>query len=176
MVRGTEAASAAADSAAQRGGGIGSVLAAAGEAWAAKAGGTSGVLWGAALSAAGRRLGDQGTPTDLDVASELRAGHDALIELGGASRGDKTMVDALAPFVEAVESAVGCGIDWRSAWLESVDIAGKAAAGTAYLRPRVGRARPLAERSIGTPDAGATSLAMCIDAVASLFQNEGASR
>jgi D-erythrulose 4-kinase len=151
-------------------------LAAAGEAWAAKAGGTSGVLWGAALSAAGRRLGDQGTPTDTDVASALRAGHDALVELGGARRGDKTMLDALEPFVEAVESAVARGIDWRSAWLESVDIAGKAAAGTADLRPRVGRARPLAERSIGTPDAGATSLAMCIDAVARLFQNEGASR
>jgi dihydroxyacetone kinase len=176
MVRGTEAASAAADSAAQRGGGIGSVLAAAGEAWAAKAGGTSGVLWGAALSAAGRRLGDQGTPTDLDVASALRAGHDALVELGGARRGDKTMVDALAPFVEAVESAVGCGIDWRGAWLESVDVASKAAAGTADLRPRIGRARPLAERSLGTPDAGAISLVMCIDTVAGSFQNEGTSR
>ena len=176
MVRGTEAASAAADSAAHRGGGIGSVLATAGEAWAAKAGGTSGVLWGAALSAAGRRLGDHGTPSDTDVAGALRAGHDALVELGGARRGDKTMLDALGPFVEAVESAVGCGIDWRSAWLESVDIAGKAAAGTADLRPRVGRARPLAERSVGTPDAGAISMAMCIGTVADLVQPEGATR
>jgi D-erythrulose 4-kinase len=176
MVRGTEAASAAADSAAHRGGGIGSVLAAAGEAWAAKAGGTSGVLWGAALSAAGRRLGDQGTPTDTDVAGAVRAGHDALIELGGARRGDKTMLDALGPFVDALESAVGCGIDWRAGWLESVSVAGKAAAGTADLRPRVGRARPLAERSLGTPDAGAISLAMCADTVAGLFQHEGSSR
>jgi dihydroxyacetone kinase len=176
MVRGTEAASAAADSTAHRGGGIASVLTAAGEAWAAKAGGTSGVLWGAALSAAGRRLGDTGTPTDVDVASALRAGHDALVELGGARRGDKTMLDALAPFVESIESAVGCGIDWRSAWLESVDIASKAAAGTADLRPKVGRARPLAERSVGTSDAGAVSLAMSIGTVAELFQHEGASR
>ncbi|HZN82650.1 MAG TPA: dihydroxyacetone kinase family protein [Mycobacterium sp.] len=176
MVRGTEAASAAADSTANRGGGIGSVLAAAGEAWAAKAGGTSGVLWGAALSAAARKLGDQGTPTDADVASALRAGHDALVELGGARRGDKTMLDALGPFVESVESAVGCGIDWRNAWLASVDVAGKSAAGTADLRPRVGRARPLAERSLGTPDAGAISLVMCIDTVAGFFQHEGASR
>jgi D-erythrulose 4-kinase len=176
MVRGTEAASAAADSAAQRGGGIGSVLAAAGEAWAAKAGGTSGVLWGAALSAAGRRLGDQGTPTDVDVAGALRAGHDALADLGGARRGDKTMLDALGPFVDAVESAVGCGIDWRSAWLESVDVAGKAAADTADLRPQVGRARPLAERSLGTPDAGAISMVMCIGTVAGFFQHKGASR
>jgi dihydroxyacetone kinase len=176
MVRGTEAASAAAASAAHRGGGVGSVLTAAGEAWAAKAGGTSGVLWGAALSAAGRRLGDTGTPADADVAGALRAGHDALVALGGARPGDKTMLDALGPFVDSVESAVGCGIDWRSAWLEAVDIAGRAAAGTADLRPKIGRARPLAERSVGTPDAGAISLAMCIGTVAGLFQHEGASQ
>jgi dihydroxyacetone kinase len=176
MVRGSEAASAAADSAAHRGGGIGSVLVSAGEAWAAKAGGTSGVLWGATLSAAGRRLGDQGTPTDTDVVGALRAGHDALVELGGARRGDKTMLDALGPFVEAVESAVGCGIDWRRGWLDSVDVVSKAAAGTADLRPRIGRARPLAERSVGSPDAGAISLAMCISTVAAAFEHEGASR
>jgi dihydroxyacetone kinase len=174
MVRGTEAASAAAASAARRGGGTASVLVAAGEAWAAKAGGTSGVLWGAALSAAGRRLGDRGTPTDADIAGALRAGHDALVDLGGARRGDKTMLDALGPFVEAVESAVGCGIDWRSAWLRSVDIAHASAASTAELRPKVGRARPLAERSVGAPDAGAVSLAMCIGTVAEAFQHEGA--
>lgn len=176
MVRGAEAASAAANSAVRRGGGIGSVLSAAGEAWAAKAGGTSGVLWGAALSAAGRRLGDQGAPTGADVAGALRAGHDALAELGGARRGDKTMLDALGPFADALESATGRGIGWRTAWLDSVAIADKSAAATADLRPKVGRARPLAERSLGTPDAGAISLAMCIDTVAGLFEHEGASR
>jgi D-erythrulose 4-kinase len=176
MVRGTEAACAAATSAARRGAGTASVLVAAGEAWAAKAGGTSGVLWGAALSAAGRRLGDRGTPTDADIAGALRAGHDALVDLGGARPGDKTMLDVLGPFVESVESAVGCGLDWRSAWLASVDVAHQSAAGTADLRPKVGRARPLAERSVGTPDAGAVSLAMCIGTVAEAFQREGASR
>ncbi|HZA12052.1 dihydroxyacetone kinase family protein [Mycobacterium sp.] len=173
MVRGTEAASMAATSASRRGGGTGFVLQAAGEAWAAKAGGTSGVLWGAALSAAARRLGDSGTPMDSDVAEALRAGHDALVELGGAHRGDKTMLDALGPFVEAIESAVARGIDWRSAWLASIDVARKSAAATAELRPKVGRARPLAERSVGTPDAGAISLAMCIGTVAKVFETEG---
>jgi dihydroxyacetone kinase len=174
MVRGTEAASTAATSTARRGGGTASVLAAAGEAWAAKAGGTSGVLWGAALCAAGRRLGDRGTPTDVDVADALRAGHDALIELGGARRGDKTMLDVLGPFVDAVESGVVRGMDWRSAWLGSLDVARKSAAATAELHPKIGRARPLAERSLGTPDAGAVSLAMCIDTVANALQREGA--
>ena len=146
------------------------------EGWAAKAGGTSGVLWGTALAAAGRRLGDHGTPTDIDVAEALRTGHDALIELGGAQRGDKTMLDALGPFVDAVESAVQGGTDWRCAWLAAVDVARKSAAATAELRPKVGRARPLAERSVGTPDAGAISLAMCIGQVAEAIENEGAQR
>lgn len=166
MVKGTSAAASAAVAAARQGAGTATVLTAAGEAWAAKAGGTSGVLWGAALSAAARRLGDAGTPDGRDVAEALRAGHDALAQLGGAVRGDKTMLDALGPFVESLETAVRTGTDWRTAWLASVEVAQKAAAETADLRPKVGRARPLAERSVGTPDAGAVSLAMCTHVVA----------
>lgn len=146
------------------------MLTAAGEAWAAKAGGTSGVLWGAALAAAGRRLGNHGTPGDRDVTAALQAGHDTLTSLGGARPGDKTMLDALVPFVTALTSAVERGTDWRTAWLAAAEIAEKAAADTAELRPRVGRARPLAERSVGTPDAGAISLAMCIHTVADLIE------
>lgn len=170
MVKGTRAAERAAAAAVAQGGGTESVLAAAGEAWAAKAGGTSGVLWGAALAAAGRRLGNAGTPGDADVVAALRAGHDALIALGKAQLGDKTMLDALVPFVEAVAASVERGTDWRTAWLASVELAEKAAAETADLRPKVGRARPLAERSVGTPDAGAISLAMCIHTIADLIE------
>jgi dihydroxyacetone kinase len=146
------------------------VLTVAGQAWAAKAGGTSGVLWGTALAAAAHRLGDTGTPGGRDISDALRAGHDALVALGGAQRGDKTMLDALGPFVESVESAIGNGTDWRTAWSASVEVAQKSAAETAELRPKVGRARPLAERSVGTPDAGAISLAMCTHVVAELIE------
>ncbi|OLP02895.1 D-erythrulose kinase [Mycolicibacterium porcinum] len=170
MVKGTRAADTAAASALAQGGGTQAVLTAAGDAWAAKAGGTSGVLWGAALAAAGRRLGNLGIPGDREVTDALRAGHDALMSLGGAQPGDKTMLDALAPFVSALSSAVEGGTDWRTAWLAAAEVAEKAAADTAELRPRVGRARPLAERSVGTPDAGAISLAMCIHTVADLIE------
>ncbi len=175
MVKGSHAASDAAAAAVRNAGGTASVLTAAGEAWAAKAGGTSGVLWGAALSAAGDRLGNVGAPVDRDVTAALRAGHDALATLGGARPGDKTMLDALGPFVDSVERAVSRGTDWRTAWLDSVEVAQKAAAATAELRPKVGRARPLADRSVGTPDAGAISLAMCIQTVADLIEGATAS-
>jgi dihydroxyacetone kinase len=169
MVKGSAAASQAAARAVADGAGQGSVLTAAGKEWAAKAGGTSGVLWGALLSALGARLGDTGRPDSAAVAAGMRNGYDALIELGGASPGDKTMLDALLPFVEQLERRVGDGEPWQDAWRAAADTASDAARATAELRPKIGRARPLAERSIGTPDAGATSLAMCAQTVADCF-------
>ncbi len=173
MVKGSSAARTAADAAVAQDGGTASVLAAAGKEWAAKAGGTSGVLWGAMLSAIGARLGDTGTPESAAVAAGLRDGYDALISLGGAAPGDKTMLDALLPFVEDLERRVKDGQSWQDAWPAAAQVATDAAKDTAQLRPKVGRARPLAERSIGTPDAGATSLAMCANTIAAVLTSEG---
>ena len=169
MLKGSTAARAAAAKAVEQGAGQGSVLTAAGKEWAAKAGGTSGVLWGALLSALGARLGDTGKPDSATVAIGMRDGYDALIRLGGAAPGDKTMLDALLPFVEELERRVADGQSWQQAWRAAAEIATDAARATADLRPKVGRARPLAERSLGTPDAGATSLAMCARTVAEGF-------
>lgn len=169
MVKGSAAAREAAARAVGEGAGQGSVLTAAGKQWAAKAGGTSGVLWGALLSALGARLGDSGTPESWTVAAAMRDGYDALVELGGASPGDKTMLDALLPLVEELERRVADGEPWQQALGVAAGVATVAARATADMRPKVGRARPLAERSIGTPDAGATSLAMCATTVADCF-------
>ena len=166
MVKGSAAARDAAVKAVDDGAGQGSVLTEAGKAWAAKAGGTSGVLWGAMLSALGARLGDTGRPDSATVAAGMRDGYDALIQLGGASPGDKTMLDALLPFIEELERRVADGEPWQQAWRAAADVATRA---TADMRPKVGRARTLAERSVGTPDAGATSLAMCAHTVADSF-------
>ena len=127
------------------------------------------MLWGALLSALGARLGDTGKPDSATVAIGMRDGYDALIRLGGAAPGDKTMLDALLPFVEELERRVADGQSWQQAWRAAAEIATEAARATADLRPKVGRARPLAERSLGTPDAGATSLAMCARTVAEGF-------
>ncbi|MHA0287687.1 D-erythrulose 4-kinase [Mycobacterium sp. C3-094] len=166
MVKGSSAACSAAQRAVDAGGGQGSVLAEAGREWAAKAGGTSGVLWGALLSALGARLGDTGRPDGETVAGGMRDGYDALVSLGGAAPGDKTMLDALLPFVDDFERRLTDGTPWQQAWGEAAEVAAEAAQATVDMRPKVGRARPLAERSVGTPDAGATSLAMCLRTVA----------
>ncbi|MCU1698094.1 MAG: dihydroxyacetone kinase [Mycobacterium sp.] len=169
MVKGSSAARDAAARAVQDGAGQGSVLTAAGKEWAAKAGGTSGVLWGALLNALGARLGDTGRPDSDAVGAGMRDGYDALVRLGGAAPGDKTMLDALLPFVDELQRGVAAGEPWQQAWRSAADVATDAASATAELRPKVGRARPLAERSVGTVDAGATSLAMCAHAVAECF-------
>ncbi|BDX33233.1 D-erythrulose kinase [Mycobacterium antarcticum] len=169
MVKGSLAARTAAAEALEQGAGQGSVLAAAGKAWAARAGGTSGVLWGALLNAVGTRLGDTGRPDAATVAAAMRDGYDALTQLGGAAPGDKTMLDAMLPFCDELQRRVADGESWQDGWRAAVDVATEAARATAGLRPKVGRARPLAERSVGTPDAGATSLAMITHTVAECF-------
>jgi len=173
MVKGSSAAVEAARDAVASAAGPQTTLTAAGDAWAAKAGGTSGVLWGAALSALGRTLGDAGRPSAQVVADGVRAGYDALIRLGGAKPGDKTMLDALLPFTEALSGEVAHGRSLVEAWAMASDKAATAAQDTAQLRPQVGRARPLAERSVGTPDAGAVSMAMCVSAVGHVLAARG---
>jgi dihydroxyacetone kinase len=167
MVRGIDAAVAAAKLALDRGAAPGWILVRAARAWAASAGGTSGVLWGAGLEAAGIQLDDSSSNLEAsDVASAARAFTAAITELGGATLGDKTMVDALIPFVDALDQNLLAGSDLREAWAAASEGATSAAVSTAALTPRLGRARPLAERSIGTPDAGAISFALIVTALA----------
>ena len=166
MARGSAAAAAAARDAAAQGAGAGTVLSLAGDAWADRAGGTSGALWGVALRAWGQALGDTDVPDAARVAAGARAGIDAVTRLGGARPGDKTLVDAFAPFVETLQGQVAQGAALADAWDAAARAATAAADATADLTPRLGRARPLAERSIGHPDAGAISLALCARVVA----------
>ncbi len=163
MVRGFRAAAAAADDAE---GGAGAVLDAAGFAFGDRAGGTSGMLWGELLGAVGRTLGNTEEATAERVAAAVRAGADKLQSVGKASVGDKTLLDALVPFTDHLEERVGAGDDLATAWAAAADVADERAQATADLRPKIGRARPLADRSVGNPDPGAVSMALCAAAVA----------
>lgn len=162
MVKGSTYAYEAAVSARDRGAASGSVLIEAGRAWAAKAGGTSGVLWGSALEAAGDVIGDWSVSFDTElVARAVRAAYEKMLALGGAHPGDKTMLDALIPFGESLEASASENASLEDAWRRAAEVAQEAADNTATLIPKVGRARPAAERSLGTPDAGAISMALC---------------
>ena len=166
MVRGVENGLAAARQLADQGAGAKTVLARAGEQWSAQAGGTSGALWGAMLAAAGRALGD----TDpVDAAAQVRAARealDALQRVGKAEPDDKTMLDAFIPCVQTLESEVQAGKPIGEAWRKAAEAAESAAQATAPMRPRIGRARPLAERSVGHADAGAVSFGYIVRTIA----------
>ncbi|MER8070538.1 dihydroxyacetone kinase family protein [Streptomyces sp. NPDC094034] len=165
MRRGSEAAHAAAVRAAEAGAGAGTALGAAADAWADRAGGTSGALWGVLLHAVGAALGDTEAPTAGTVAHGVSEASAAVRRLGGAEVGDKTMVDVLVPFADVLAAAVATGAALPDAWHRAASAAEDAAKATAGLVPRVGRARPHVERSLGTPDAGAHSLALIVRSV-----------
>jgi len=160
MSRGAGAALEAAKLATAAGAGSASVLAAAGDAWADRAGGTSGAIWGLLLRAWSTALSDHDSISDKAVVAGARLALDSVCRLGGAKIGDKTLVDSFVPFVERLEAAANAGKSLSAAWAEAATAATLAAEATASLTPRLGRARPLAEKSIGYPDAGAISLAM----------------
>ncbi|MFE0181132.1 dihydroxyacetone kinase family protein [Streptomyces olivaceus] len=165
MRRGSTAARSAAAEARERGAGAGTVLHRAADAWADRAGGTSGALWGTILRSLGTALGDRDAPAAPRVAEGVTEASAAVRRLGGAEVGDKTMVDVLVPFADALTAATAEGVPLAEAWDRAADAAADAAAATARLLPRKGRARPHAEKSLGTPDAGAHSLALITRAV-----------
>jgi len=169
MVRGCLAACAAANAS---GGGAGTVLRAAGDAFGDKAGGTSGILWGILLAALGASLGDEAPADASRVAVAVADATATLRQTGKAELGDKTMVDALVPFEATLRKRVDSGATLAEAWAAGALDAVAAAEATAALAARVGRARPLAERSVGTPDPGATSLGLILTAVAGVLAEE----
>ena len=128
-------------------------------------GGASGPLWGSALRSGGRVLGDQASFAGPQLVEVLAAALASVKDLGTASVGDKTMVDALEPAVDTLRARLESGA--------SVDDALDAAAGAAEdgmrstipLQARKGRASYLGERSVGHQDPGATSTALIIRAL-----------
>lgn len=130
----------------------GGVLTLAGRQLISTVGGASGPLYGTLLRRTGKALGDAGEVSEEQLAEALRVGVDAVMTLGGAAPGDKTMIDALVPAVDALGDSFAAA---RTA-------AEEGAVATTPLQARKGRASYLGERSIGHQDPGATSAALLI--------------
>lgn len=163
MARGARAAVDSAERALTAGVGARTLLMCAADSWAECAGGSSGALWGAGLNAAAATLDDRSVPDAGHVGRAVRAAVDAVRRVGGAAPGDKTMLDAAEPFAATLQSEAG---PVPAAWRRAVAAAREAAEATAPLLAQRGRARVLAERSRGTPDPGAVSFALVVEAVA----------
>ena len=84
------------------------------------------------------------------------------------------MLDALMPFADALGTASSARAGLPDAWQAAAAVADDAAEQTADLAARVGRARPLAERSVGTPDAGAVSMGLVLTAAGTALADASA--
>ncbi|MEV6384106.1 dihydroxyacetone kinase subunit DhaL [Streptomyces sp. NPDC051773] len=142
----------------------GAVLVLSGRQLISTVGGASGPLYGTLLRRTGKALGDAAEVSEAQLTDALRAGVDAVMTLGGAAPGDKTMIDALVPAVDALAESFAAA---RAA-------AEEGAVATTPLQARKGRASYLGERSIGHQDPGATSAALLIAALAATADAEAA--
>ena len=144
---------------------VGHVMVAAGNAFSDRAGGTSGILWGIFISAIGNALGNTEKVDAEKLYGALELATETLVSKSKAKLGDKTMLDTLLPFIDALDEQLDSGKIMADAWKHASEVAQKSADATAALSPKIGRARPLAERSVGTPDPGAVSMALIIKVV-----------
>ncbi len=124
-------------------------------------GGASGALFGTLFLKGVAPARGKGALTKLDVEAMWRAGLDGVKARGKAGVGDKTMVDALQPAVDAFAASD----DFSGAWPAAAEAARAGAEASAAMIARQGRAKFLGERSIGHQDAGATTIALMFEAV-----------
>jgi dihydroxyacetone kinase-like protein len=146
---------------------IGALLKAVGMALVSSVGGAAGPLYGTlflqmGMASAGRE--------ELDLAgwtAALEAGVKGVQMRGKAEPGDKTMVDALVPALEALRAAEGSGL--ADALRRSADAAEEGMRATTPLEARRGRASYLGPRSVGHQDPGATSTQLLLEVAAGTF-------
>ncbi len=129
-------------------------------------GGASGPLYGTALLRAATSLGDAAEAEPEAVVAMLSAARDGIVARGKAESGDKTMIDAWTPAVEAAETAASAGAGAGAVLAAAANAAQAGAVATDPLVARKGRASYLGERSAGHRDPGAVSTALILAAAA----------
>ncbi|MBW1641058.1 dihydroxyacetone kinase subunit L [Microbacterium resistens] len=129
-------------------------------------GGASGPLYGTFFLRMGMTAG---AVTELDapgLAAALRAGLEGIVARGKAEAGDKTLFDAMAPAVDALDARIGEGADLADAARAAAEAAAEGRDATLPLVARKGRASYLGERSAGHLDPGAASTVLLFETLA----------
>lgn len=127
-------------------------------------GGAAGVMFGSFFRGCARAVTDREALDVHDLARMMAAGLAEVQRRGQAQPGDKTLVDALAPAAQAMQAAADAGAPLATAVQRAADSARAGAEATANMVARFGRAKHLGERAIGHQDAGATSVAVMLEA------------
>jgi dihydroxyacetone kinase-like protein len=127
------------------------------------AGGTAGIVFGTWFSTAGRVIGSKELDGPL-LAQAMTEAAEAVRSRSKASPGDKTMVDALLPAVEALRASANAGVE--AALDEAALSAARGAESTRDMVARVGQAKTLGARAKGFVDPGALSVAIIFEGLA----------
>jgi phosphoenolpyruvate---glycerone phosphotransferase subunit DhaL len=153
---------------------VGALLKTVGMTLVSTVGGAGGPLYGTLFLQMGTAASGKSELGPDDWAAALEAGIKGVQARGKAEPGDKTMIDALLPGLEALRSALDGGASFEDALTVSAEAAGQGMRDTIPLVARKGRASYLGERSAGHQDPGATSSHMLLETAAATWGGGGA--
>lgn len=155
---------------------VGALLKKVGLIMASKVGGSSGPFWGTAFLRAGATAGDKTEFQPDDVIAMLRAAVAGVMQRGGASLGEKTLLDALVPAIDSLEASFAKPdtlADHGAAAIQAAaDVATQAAEDTKPMLAMRGRAAYTGERSRGSVDAGAVAIGVMLQAISAAWREK----
>ncbi len=128
-------------------------------------GGSMGPLYGVMFTEFGETLEGKDAVDARLFSHMLHAGLDGIQSIGSAKVGDKTLIDAFVPAVDAFDEATASGGSFAQALIALTEAAEKGRDSTIDLVAKIGRASRLGERSLGILDAGATSCALILSEI-----------
>ncbi len=127
-------------------------------------GGAAGALFGSLFRVMGRSFGDAEQIDAQQLADALAGGVETVMRRGQTSPGDKTMVDALVPAVAAANEAAEAGLGIGEALAAIAAAARSGAVSTTSMPASRGRAKYAGDKAVGVADAGATTVAIVLEA------------
>ena len=152
---------------------IGNILKTVGMTLISSVGGASGPLYGTFFMRGGMAVDPMEELSDEDLVAMLQGAVDGVLQRGRAQPGDKTMIDALLPAMDALRTAVAEGKGVAGAMEAAVAAAEQGMKDTIPLQARKGRASYLGERSIGHQDPGATSSYLILNELLTALRADG---
>ena len=151
---------------------IGTILKTAGMALVTTVGGAGGPLYGTFFMRAGMAVAGKNELSADDVVAAFEAAIEGVKMRGKATTGEKTMLDALVPALEAMKQSLANGDDLNAAFKAAADAAEEGMKATIPMLATKGRASYLGERSIGHQDPGATSSYLMLKTAAEVFNGK----
>ena len=150
---------------------VGNILKTTGMTLLSSVGGASGPLYGTFFMRAGAAVASKEELTAEEVVALFQAGVEGVVQRGRPQRGDKTMYDAWAPALDAMQESLARGGDIPTLLRAGVAAAARGVEDTIPMQARKGRASYLGERSIGHQDPGATSSLLMLEALLDITQD-----